>query len=303
MKPEYWDKAKRALARSDPVMAQIIRRHPRVHLVPRGDPFHTSRAPSSASRPRSSGSAAWGTGFDRSRCGVVSLPEGVLSGQRQGRCRGLRVVGPGKCEYIAGPRAAPRRRPQVHVHRWPGMDDEADDRGPGWCAASGAGTAEMFLMFSLPQARRVPARRPGLQKGHAACALHGPCKVLVPHEEPCGAAARPGGRGARWRPGTCGDRSIPVPVEYCGPERGRIASVKTASRNSEQPIAELEGEDRRAALRPATTPRSTSRRRSTALTKQEPGAHQGHLREPDAVAGGAGGAPPAAPVHARLHAD
>ena len=41
MKPEYWDRAKRALARRDPVMAGIIRRHPRVHLVSRGDPFHT----------------------------------------------------------------------------------------------------------------------------------------------------------------------------------------------------------------------------------------------------------------------
>ena len=34
MKPEYWDKAKRALARRDPVLAKIIRAHPRVHLVP-----------------------------------------------------------------------------------------------------------------------------------------------------------------------------------------------------------------------------------------------------------------------------
>ena len=41
MKPEYWDKAKRSLARRDPVLAAIMRRHPRVHLVPRGAPFHT----------------------------------------------------------------------------------------------------------------------------------------------------------------------------------------------------------------------------------------------------------------------
>ena len=41
MKPAYWDRAKRALARSDPVMAKIISSHPRVYLVPRGEPFHT----------------------------------------------------------------------------------------------------------------------------------------------------------------------------------------------------------------------------------------------------------------------
>ena len=40
-KPAYWDRAKRSLARRDPMMAGIMRRHPRVHLVPRGAPFHT----------------------------------------------------------------------------------------------------------------------------------------------------------------------------------------------------------------------------------------------------------------------
>ena len=41
MKPEYWDRAKRTLARRDPVLAGIMRRHPRVHLVARGEPFQT----------------------------------------------------------------------------------------------------------------------------------------------------------------------------------------------------------------------------------------------------------------------
>ena len=41
MKPEYWDKAKRALSRSDPVMAAIIKRHPKVFMVRRGEAFMT----------------------------------------------------------------------------------------------------------------------------------------------------------------------------------------------------------------------------------------------------------------------
>src|SRR5205814_2060808 len=41
MKPDYWDRAKRALARRDPVMALIMRSHPKVFLAPRGDPFFT----------------------------------------------------------------------------------------------------------------------------------------------------------------------------------------------------------------------------------------------------------------------
>src|SRR5258708_9624638 len=39
--PAYWIRAKRALSRRDPVLAQIIRGHPRIALEPRGEPFFT----------------------------------------------------------------------------------------------------------------------------------------------------------------------------------------------------------------------------------------------------------------------
>src|SRR5437588_11896203 len=41
MKPDYWDRAKRSLARRDPVMARIMREHPKVFLARRGAPFLT----------------------------------------------------------------------------------------------------------------------------------------------------------------------------------------------------------------------------------------------------------------------
>ena len=41
MKPEYWDRAKRALARRDPVMGAIMRQHPGVYMMVRGEPFMT----------------------------------------------------------------------------------------------------------------------------------------------------------------------------------------------------------------------------------------------------------------------
>jgi hypothetical protein len=41
MKPAYWDRAKRALAKRDPVMAGIMRAHPKVFMMPRGEPFFT----------------------------------------------------------------------------------------------------------------------------------------------------------------------------------------------------------------------------------------------------------------------
>ena len=41
MKPEYWDRAKRAPGAKDPVMAAIMRRHPEVYMTRRGEPFMT----------------------------------------------------------------------------------------------------------------------------------------------------------------------------------------------------------------------------------------------------------------------
>src|SRR5678816_613009 len=41
VKPNFWDSAKRSLARRDPVMAAIMRAHPKIFLVRRGEPFMT----------------------------------------------------------------------------------------------------------------------------------------------------------------------------------------------------------------------------------------------------------------------
>ena len=41
MTPDYWLRAKRALARRDAVLARIIRAHPRIALARRGKPFKT----------------------------------------------------------------------------------------------------------------------------------------------------------------------------------------------------------------------------------------------------------------------
>src|SRR5713226_10280590 len=41
MKPDYWNRAKRTLARKDPIMAAIIRSRPKVFLARRGEPFLT----------------------------------------------------------------------------------------------------------------------------------------------------------------------------------------------------------------------------------------------------------------------
>ena len=76
-------------------------------------------------------------------------------------------------------------------------------------------------------------------------------------------------------------------------------SMKTTFLDFEQPIAELEAEDRGAALR-AGRLGGRHLRGDRAAAEEEPVADQGHLRQAHAVAGGAGGAPSAAAVHARL---
>ena len=43
MTPDYWLRAKRSLAQRDPVLGAIMRRHPKVSMQRRGEPF-VSRA-------------------------------------------------------------------------------------------------------------------------------------------------------------------------------------------------------------------------------------------------------------------
>src|SRR5512143_3503401 len=120
MKPAYWDRAKRSLAGSDPVMAAIIRRHPRVHLVPRGEPFHTlARAIVGQQISVKAAQSVWKR-FS-ARVPAVS-PEQVLNV----RARDLRACGLSerKCEYIHD-LARRFADGHVHVHRWAQMDDEA----------------------------------------------------------------------------------------------------------------------------------------------------------------------------------
>ncbi|HEY6966620.1 MAG TPA: DNA-3-methyladenine glycosylase [Burkholderiales bacterium] len=205
MKPEYWDRAKRSLARSDPVMAAIMQRHPRVHLVPRGDPFHTlARAIVGQQISVAAAQSVW------NRLSVlvsVVSPERVL----KAKTKELRACGLSerKVEYISD-LAQRFADGHVHVHKWPGMDDEAVIEDLTQVRGIGRWTAEMFLMFNLLRPDVFPLDDLGLQKG-LRLAYHRGRRVSV------GTLRR---RGETWRPW----RSVatwylwrsldPVPVEY-----------------------------------------------------------------------------------------
>jgi DNA-3-methyladenine glycosylase II len=160
MKPEYWDKARRALMRRDPIMGAIIRAHPKVFMVSRGEPFNTlARAICGQQISVKAAQAVWNRLL--TCCGEMT-PEKVLSKKRAE----LRACGLSdrKTEYIAD-LAQHFADGKIHPHRWPQMSDEeiiaelVDVRGIGrW-------TAEMFLMFNLLRPDVFPLDDLGLQKG------------------------------------------------------------------------------------------------------------------------------------------
>jgi DNA-3-methyladenine glycosylase II len=195
MKPEYWDRAKRSLARRDPVLAGIMRQHPRVHLVARGEPFQT---------------LARAIVGQQNRVLEVSpgmTPAEVLAVQRPR----LRACGLSdrKTEYIAD-LARHFAEGAVHPQRWPDMEDE--DVIAELVAVRGIGrwTAEMFLMFNLLRPDVYPLGDLGLLKAVRLTYFRG-------RKVPLSRIRRLGDQWAPWRSVATWYlwRSLdPLPVEY-----------------------------------------------------------------------------------------
>jgi DNA-3-methyladenine glycosylase II len=205
MKPEYWERAKRALRRRDPVMARIMREHPKVFLAHRGDPFFTlARAIVGQQISVKAAQSVW----DRMvACVGEVTPEGVLAKDR----KTLRACGLSdrKTEYIAD-LAQHFADGAIHVHRWPEMSDEdiiaelVEVRGIGrW-------TAEMFLIFNLLRPDVFPLDDLGLQKGLRLAYFKGR-KVSLRTMQRLGETWRPWRSVATWYLWRSLD---PLPVEY-----------------------------------------------------------------------------------------
>jgi DNA-3-methyladenine glycosylase II len=162
--PEYWQRAKRALARRDPVMAGIMRAYPRIAMRSRGDPFHTlARAIVGQQISVKAADTVWGR-FCAAAPTLAPAEVVVLDPQR------LRVCGLSgrKTEYVLD-LARKFANGTVHVHRWPEMDDEAVIAELVQVRGIGRWTAEMFLMFNLLRPDVLPVDDLGLQR---AASLH-----------------------------------------------------------------------------------------------------------------------------------
>jgi DNA-3-methyladenine glycosylase II len=162
--PGYWTRAKRALAKADPVLGGIIRSHPRIFLRPRGEPFLTlARAIVGQQISVKAAQSVW----DRfAACVGEVTPANVLARERPL----LRACGLSdrKTEYIAD-LARHFADGAVHVDQWPAMDDEAIIAELVEVRGIGRWTAEMFLIFNLMRPDVLPLDDLGLQR---AICLH-----------------------------------------------------------------------------------------------------------------------------------
>jgi len=205
MKPEYWDRAKRALARRDPVMGAIIRSHRGVYMTARGEPFNTlARAICGQQISVKAAQAVWNRLVI---CCSEMTPEKVLLKSR----KELRACGLSdrKTEYIAD-LAQHFADGRIHARDWSRMDDEeiiaelTDVRGIGrW-------TAEMFLMFNLLRPDVLPLDDLGLQKA-IRVAYFGGRKIPLKRMKKLGETWRPWRTVATWYLWRHLD---PVPVDY-----------------------------------------------------------------------------------------
>jgi DNA-3-methyladenine glycosylase II len=211
-RPHYWPRARRALSAADPVLARIIRRHPRVALASRGDPFSTlARSIVGQQISVKAADAVWGRL-------AGACPQMTPAAVLRRRAATLRACGLSerKVEYLRD-LAAHFTDGRVDAAALVAMDDEAiierltDIRGIGrW-------TAEMFLIFNLLRPNVLPLDDLGLLKAVSLHYLDG-----VPTRDLLGRAGREQVRrlAAAWNPWASVAtwylwRSLdPVPVEY-----------------------------------------------------------------------------------------
>ena len=159
MKPAYWDRAKRALAQRDPVMREIIRCHPRTHLMSRGDAFQTLAR--SIVGQQISVKAAQSVWERVARAASPVTPQTVraLDAEALRGC-GLSVR---KAEYL-GDLAREFAEGRVRAQRWAELDDEEVVADLVRLRGIGRWTAEMFLIFNLMRPDVLPCADLGLQR-------------------------------------------------------------------------------------------------------------------------------------------
>lgn len=162
--PIYWAQAKRALARSDPTLARIIRQHPRVALVSRGDAFATlARSIVGQQISVKAADAVWGRL-------LVAVPRFEPQALLAKRATTLRACGLSerKVEYLRD-LAQHFVRERISADALQRLSDAEVIAQLTAIRGIGRWTAEMFLIFNLLRPDVLPLDDLGLLK---AVSLH-----------------------------------------------------------------------------------------------------------------------------------
>ena len=300
--PDYWDEACKHLARRDRVMKKLIPQFGEARLQSRGDAFTTlARSIVGQQISVKAAQSVW----DRfvALLGAPSTrvaPALVEAHGRQRAARGRAVAAQGRVPARPG---AP-----LQLRRGACAAMAADGRRGHHRRAGGHPRHRPLDGGDVPDLppdapERAAAGRPGPAQGHqpellqrrAGVARRGPrggrCLGAVPLGGHLVHLAQPGSAAGRLSANVhgCALRAIRQDQSH---EQATFPRVRAADRRTRF-------EDRGTALRAERIGRRHLRR-DRAPGPQEPAADQGHLLQPDALAGDADRAPPAAALHAGL---
>ena len=214
VKPHYWEQARRALARRDPVMRAVIRRCGDAHLEPRGDAFLTlARAIVGQQISVKAAQSIW----NRLAANAREMTPLRVSRMRPATLQTCGLSGR-KAEYLRE-LAKGFRDGEVDPSGWGDLDDDLVIAELVRLRGIGRWTAEMFLIFNLMRPDVFPVDDIGVLR---AIALNYADEIAGPELQFSGRQSRQAAAqiAERWRPW----RSVatwylwrsldPVPVEY-----------------------------------------------------------------------------------------
>jgi DNA-3-methyladenine glycosylase II len=212
-RPPFWAQARRRLSLADPVLAAIIRGHPRIALTPRGDAFHTlARSIVGQQISVKAADSVWLRVC--TACGGGVSPTSVMR-RRAATLRGC-GLSERKVEYLRDLAAhcAEGRLDEPALAR---MDDDQVVERLTEIRGIGRWTAEMFLIFNLLRPDVLPLDDLGLVKavgrhylpGHTSASLmKGQGRQRVVELARCWVPYRSVATWYLWR------SLDPVPIEY-----------------------------------------------------------------------------------------
>jgi len=159
MAPDYWESAKKHLARTDPVLKKLIKAYPNMAIAQRGDEFQTlARAIVGQQISTKAAASIWGRFAECS--GAVTPKKVAALAPESMRACGLSNA---KVRYIRD-LAEHFASGEIQPRRWPAMDDEAIIEDLVRVKGIGRWSAEMFLMFHLMRPDLLPVDDLGLRR-------------------------------------------------------------------------------------------------------------------------------------------